>query len=177
MSFSCKKFWFPNVSLGSPKYYKFTSWRKRNGWNQCNFVVYAFKSILIKLQSQGMCFKHGFMCFYIIVCCFLSHVNVFPVYLLHYVFFHVWNKCITVWNYKRSKLWIPFAESRLTSYIWPFFSLFLHWWIHHCGNVYLLASICKEKALNTNLFNVIMALISSWLCYVRIGLYVTDYNL
>ena len=57
------------------------------------------------------------------------------------------------------------------------FSLFLHWWIHHYGNVYLLASVCKEKELNRKLFNVIMELISSWLCYVHIGLYVTDYNL
>ena len=34
----------------------------------------------------------------ITVCCFLSHVNVFLIYLFHYVFFHVWNKCITIWN-------------------------------------------------------------------------------
>ena len=88
-----------------------------------------------------------------------------------------WQLPTSVSCYKWSKLWIPFAESRLTSYICPFFSLFLHWWIHHYGNVYLLASIYKEKALNTTLFNVIMALISSWLCYVRIGLYVMDYNL
>ena len=46
---SCNKFWFPNLGLGSPKYYKYISWRRRKGWNRCNFAVYSFKSILIKL--------------------------------------------------------------------------------------------------------------------------------
>ena len=35
-----------------------------------------------------------------------------------------WQLPTSVSCYKRSKLWIPFAESRLTSYIWPFFFIF-----------------------------------------------------
>ena len=87
-----------NVNLGGPRHYKFTSWRRRKGWNQCNFVLYAFKSFLIKLQSQSRCFSQGFMCCLCYSLLLPFSCECFPIYLPHYVFFHVWNKCLTVWN-------------------------------------------------------------------------------
>ena len=43
--------------------------------------LYVFKCFLIKLQSRSWCFLEIHVLFYVTFYIFLSHVNVFPVYL------------------------------------------------------------------------------------------------
>ena len=44
------------------------------------------------MQSQGQRFHTGIhVSFALTVCYFISYVNVFPVYLSHFVFFHIWD--------------------------------------------------------------------------------------